>query len=137
MASDESGGSPAFLAKAAILSRHPLDAPPQGIERPCHPGDHRRRRQGGARVPSTDTVFTPDPKTSTIPLYWYRPLAPLSASAGMHRFTWDVHYQPLPSNASGQAVPPMIGGPNLPIAAIGHNTIATPTTPWVNPASSR
>jgi photosystem II stability/assembly factor-like uncharacterized protein len=75
---------------------------------------------------STDTVFTPDPKTSTIPLYWYRPLAPLSASAGMHRFTWDVHYQPL--DGGGR-----LGGPNLPIAAIGHNTIATPTTPWVNP----
>jgi hypothetical protein len=51
----------------------------------------------------------------------------------MHRFTWDVHYQPLPSTGSGQAAPPMIGGPNLPIAAIGRNTIAAPTTPWVNP----
>ena len=29
----------------------------------------------------------------------------------------------------------MIGGPNLPIAAIGHNTIASPTTPWVNPGA--
>ena len=85
------------------------------------------------RYSSTDTVFTPDPKISTIPLYWYRPLAPLPASAGMHRFTWDVHYQPLPSTGSGQAVPLMIGGPNLPIAAIGRNTIAAPTTPWVNP----
>jgi photosystem II stability/assembly factor-like uncharacterized protein len=75
---------------------------------------------------STDTVFTPDPATSTIPLYWYRPLAPLSASAGMHRFTWDVHYQPL--DGGGR-----LGGPNLPIAAIGRNTIAAPTTPWVNP----
>jgi hypothetical protein len=75
---------------------------------------------------STDEVFTPDPATATIPLYWYRPLKALSAAAGMHRFTWDVHYQPL--DGGGR-----IGGPNLPIAAIGHNTIATPTTPWVNP----
>ena len=75
---------------------------------------------------STDAVFTPDPATSTIPLYWYRPLTPLSASAGMHRFTWDVHYQPL--DGGGR-----LGGPNLPIAAIGRNTIASPTTPWVNP----
>ena len=82
---------------------------------------------------STDTVFTPDPTTSTIPLYWYRPPTALSASAGMHRFTWDVHYQPLPATGPGQTAPPMIGGPNLPIAAIGHNTIAAPTTPWVNP----
>ena len=82
---------------------------------------------------STDTVFTPDPATSTLPLHWYRPLAPLSASAGMHRFTWDVHYQPLPSVDAEQERVYMIGGPNLPIAAIGHNTIASPTTPWVNP----
>jgi photosystem II stability/assembly factor-like uncharacterized protein len=75
---------------------------------------------------STDEVFTPDPATATIPLYWYRPLKALSAAAGMHRFTWDVHYQPL--GGGGR-----IGGPNLPIAAIGHNTIAAPTTPWVNP----
>ncbi len=82
---------------------------------------------------STDQVFTPDPATSTIPLYWYRPLTALSAAAGMHRFTWDVHYQPLPSTGSGQATSAMIGGPNLPISAIGRNTIASPTTPWVNP----
>ena len=75
---------------------------------------------------STDQVFTPDPGISTIPLYWYRPLTALSSAAGMHRFTWDVHYQPL--DGGGR-----IGGPNLPIAAVGHNTIAAPTTPWVNP----
>ena len=82
---------------------------------------------------STDRVFTPDPATSTIPLYWYRPLTALSAAPGMHRFTWDVHYQPLPAVDAEQEAAPMVGGPNLPIAAIGHNTIALPTTPWVNP----
>ena len=30
-----------------------------------------------------------------------------------------------------------VGGPNLPIAAIGHNTVPAPTTPWVNPGHSR
>ena len=84
---------------------------------------------------STDRVFTPDPATSTIPLYWYRPLTALSAAPGMHRFTWDVHYQPLPAVDAEQGTAPMIGGPNLPIAAIGHNTIASPTTPWVNPGT--
>ena len=84
---------------------------------------------------STDQVFTPDPATSTIPLYWYRPLSALSAAAGMHRFTWDVHYQPFPATSSGPATVPMIGGPDLPIAAIGRNTIASPTTPWVNPGA--
>jgi hypothetical protein len=46
----------------------------------------------------------------------------------MHRVTWDVHYQPL--DGGGR-----IGGPNLPMGAIGHNTIAAPTTPWVNPGA--
>jgi hypothetical protein len=50
----------------------------------------------------------------------------LSAAAGMHRFTWDVHYQPLDGGGADRR-------PNLPIAAIAHNTSAAPTTPWVNP----
>src|SRR5262249_3850250 len=66
--------------------------------------------------------------TATIPLYWYRPLSALSTAAGMHRVTWDVHYQPV--DGGGR-----IGGPNLPMGAIGHNTIAAPTTPWVNPGN--
>ena len=77
---------------------------------------------------STDTVFTPDPATAPVPLYWYRPLTALSAAAGMHRFIWDVHYQPLDGGGP-------IGGPNLSMGAIGHNTMASPTTPWVNPGS--
>jgi hypothetical protein len=44
----------------------------------------------------------------------------------MHRFTWDMHYQPL--DGGGR-----LGGPNLPIAAVPHNTVPAPTTPWVNP----
>ena len=88
------------------------------------------------RYSSTDPVFQPDPATSTIPLYWFRPPMVLSTSAGMHRFTWDVHYQPLenPSTGSGQAGGGGRGGGlNLPIAAVGYNTVPAPTTPWVNP----
>jgi hypothetical protein len=95
---------------------------------------------------SDDTVFRPDPATITIPPYWFRPLSPLSKDAGMHRFTWDLHYQPLPPAGSGSAGAGRgrgrgeqestdLGGPNLPIAAIGHNTVPTPTTPWVNPGT--
>jgi photosystem II stability/assembly factor-like uncharacterized protein len=78
------------------------------------------------RYSSTDEAFKPDPATINIPLYWFRPLTPLSAAAGMHRFTWDMHYQPL--DGGGR-----LGGPTLPIAAIGRNTVSAPTTPWVNP----
>jgi hypothetical protein len=81
---------------------------------------------------STDEVFTPDSSTITVPPYWFRPLHALPATAGMHRFTWDLHYQPIDSaSSSGRGA--RLGGPNLPIAAIGRNTVPNPTTPWVNP----
>ena len=57
-----------------------------------------------------------------------RPLTRSRAAPGMHRFTWDVHYQPLDWRRSRR-----VGGPTLPIAAIGYNTVPAPTTPWVNP----
>jgi hypothetical protein len=80
------------------------------------------------RYSSDDEVFTPDPATSTIPLYWFRPPMTLATTAGMHRFTWDVHYQPIDGINR-------VGGPTLPIAAIGYNTAPAPTTPWVSPGA--
>jgi hypothetical protein len=77
---------------------------------------------------STDEVFTPDPASATIPLYWYRPALTLGTTPGMHRFTWDVHYQPVDGVNR-------VGGPTLPIAAIGRNTVPVPTTPWANPGA--
>jgi photosystem II stability/assembly factor-like uncharacterized protein len=71
----------------------------------------------------------PDPKTDApLPLYWYRKPQPLTATAGMHRFTWDVHYQPLPGGGGGRG-----GGGQLPIAAVPYDTVPAPTTPWVAP----
>jgi hypothetical protein len=46
----------------------------------------------------------------------------------MHRFTWDVHYQPLPGGSGGRG-----GGDGLPIAAVPYNTVPSPPTPWVAP----
>ena len=54
------------------------------------------------RYSSTDKVFTPDPATISIPPYWFRTLTALSAAPGMHRFTWDVHYQPLDRLGGGR-----------------------------------
>jgi photosystem II stability/assembly factor-like uncharacterized protein len=85
------------------------------------------------RYSSADEVFKPDPATITIPPYWFRAITPLSTASGMHRFTWDLHYQPLES-ASAQSAG-RLGGPNLPIAAVPHNTVPAPTTPWVNPGT--
>jgi hypothetical protein len=80
------------------------------------------------RYSSTDPLAPlPDPRTNApLPLYWYRQPQTLSTTAGLHRFAWDVHYQPL--NAAGVA-----GG--LPIAAVPYNTVPTPTTPWVAPGT--
>jgi photosystem II stability/assembly factor-like uncharacterized protein len=84
---------------------------------------------GGAlvrRYSSEDPVTPlPDPATNApLPLYWYRPPQYLSTKAGMHRFMWDVHYQPLPGGG---------GRGGLPIAAIPFNTAPAPATPWAPP----
>jgi hypothetical protein len=70
-------------------------------------------------------VPPPNPATSPLPLYWYRPSQALARSAGMHRFAWDVHYQPLAGGGGG--------GGGLPSTAVPYNTAPAPTTPWVAP----
>ena len=54
------------------------------------------------RYSSDDPVTPiPEPTTAPVPTYWYRPPQALSTAAGMHRFLWDVHYQPLRPAAGG------------------------------------
>jgi hypothetical protein len=60
---------------------------------------------------------------NNVPPYWIRPQQILSAKAGAHRFTWDMHYQPL-------NVPP-----TYPISATPMNTAPDPTSPWVMPGT--
>ena len=81
------------------------------------------------RYASDDAVVRPDPVGGTLPVYWFRPPMVLSGAAGMHRFTWDVHYQPIAGAGGGR------GG--LPIAAVAHNTVPAPTAPWVAPGAYR
>jgi photosystem II stability/assembly factor-like uncharacterized protein len=87
------------------------------------------------RYSSTDPVPPiPDHPAAPAPVYWYRPPQTLSTAAGMHRFQWDVHYQPLAGLVPGEnplgAVPTQ-----LPIQAIPYNTVPAPTTPWVSPGT--
>ena len=70
---------------------------------------------------STDSLYTVG--DVNIPGYWIRPQQILSAKAGAHRFTWDLHYQPL-------NVPP-----SYPISAIYGNTAPAATSPWVLPGT--
>ena len=62
--------------------------------------------------------------TAPVPVYWYRPSQRLSTATGMHRFLWDLHYQPLRGGG---------GRGGLPIAAVPHDTPPAPNSPWAPP----
>jgi hypothetical protein len=81
------------------------------------------------RYASTDPVERPDASTAPVPLYWYRPPMVVGTTAGMHRFTWDLHYQPVPGGG-GRG-----GGGGLPIAAVPFDTVSPPNAPWVMPGT--
>jgi hypothetical protein len=72
-----------------------------------------------AHFSNEDTMYTVPP--NNVPGYWIRPQQLLSATAGAHRFVWDLHYQPL-------NLPP-----TYPIGATFMNTAPNPTSPWVMP----
>src|SRR5262249_45005178 len=76
------------------------------------------------RYASDDRLEPPDPATAPVPLYWYRPPQHLSTTAGLHRFTWDIHYQ-------SAVVPGGRGG--LTVAAVPYHTRPVPTAPWAPP----
>ena len=77
------------------------------------------------RYSSTDRAENPDVSTAPVPVYWYRAPQKLSGDAGVHRFLWDIHYQPIPGGGGGR------GG--LPIAAVPHDTVPAPSGPWAPP----
>ena len=68
---------------------------------------------------NTDTLYKIG--DVNIPHYWIRPQQILSATAGSHRFTWDMKYTPV-------NVPPA-----FPISATYMNTEPDQTSPWVMP----
>ena len=76
------------------------------------------------RFSSTDKpeVTQAELEKQLIPLYWIRMPKILSASAGMHRWVWDLHY---PSPASLQH--------QYPISAVPYDTPRTPQGPIALP----
>ncbi len=72
-------------------------------------------------------VEIPTAEAAPLPLYWYRPPQALKTAAGMHRFLWDMHYQPLPGGGGR--------GGGLGMAAIAHNTAPAPNSIWVAPGN--
>ena len=59
-----------------------------------------------------------------VPTYWVRPTHSLPATPGMHRYTWDMHYTPLPGGG---------GRGGLPISAVPHDTVPLPNSIWAAP----
>jgi photosystem II stability/assembly factor-like uncharacterized protein len=79
------------------------------------------------RYSSEDKVDLPKPETAPLPLYWYRPPQLLKTTAGMHRFPWDMRWQPLPATGGYRS--------GLPMTAIAHNTAPAPNSIWVAPGA--
>jgi len=79
---------------------------------------------------SSDDPVTPipEPSAAPVPVYWYRQPQKLATTAGMHRFTWDVHYQAIPGAGGG-------GRGGLPISAIPYNTAPASGSPWASPGA--
>lgn len=92
---------------------------------------------------STDHVPNPDPALDPVaynklcqerpnapdcalPLYWPAPPEILRTTPGMHRFSWDMHYDPRPGMSPGR------GGAN---GAVPHRTYPAVASPWVPPGN--
>jgi photosystem II stability/assembly factor-like uncharacterized protein len=56
------------------------------------------------RFSSADAPPPADPNLN-VPAYWVRPFQPLAASAGMHRFVWDLHAAPAGRGERGGGCP--------------------------------
>jgi photosystem II stability/assembly factor-like uncharacterized protein len=71
---------------------------------------------------------TPTAPDCNLPLYWPAPPQILKVTAGMHRFTWDMHYDPLPGGGAGGGRGGGGGG-----GAVPHRTYGGVASPWVAP----
>jgi hypothetical protein len=85
--------------------------------------------------PATDRVAydqlcrqNPGAPDCALPLYWPAPPMVLKTSAGMHRFSWDMHYDPIPGAGGGGR-----GGGGG--GAVPGRTYPSVNSPWVAPGS--
>ncbi len=67
----------------------------------------------------------PEAPDCGVPLYWAAPLSRLSTKAGMHRFAWDLRYEP-----PGGEEPVEEGSAT---GAVPHRTYPDAGTPWAPP----
>jgi len=85
--------------------------------------------------PATDPIAynkicqqTPSAPDCSLPLYWPAPQQALKTSAGMHRFSWDMHYDPIGGGGGGGR-----GGGGG--GAVPHRTYPGVNSPWVAPGT--
>jgi hypothetical protein len=74
---------------------------------------------------STEPEKPLDPTKLDVPDWWPRPPMNLSTEAGMHRFLWDMHYQPMPG-----ALQFLEDN-----EAVEHDTPVVPSSPWIVPGN--
>ncbi|MEO6801164.1 MAG: hypothetical protein ABI178_14595, partial [Rhodanobacter sp.] len=65
----------------------------------------------------------PDSPDCSIPLYWPSPIKSMPTSAGMHRISWSLRYQPLAQERSPIQRP----------IVIPHRSSVVPSSPWAPP----
>jgi photosystem II stability/assembly factor-like uncharacterized protein len=70
---------------------------------------------------------TPTLPDCGLPLYWPAPQQALSTEAGEHRFSWDMHYDPIAGGGGGGRGGGGAGG------AVPHRTYSGVNSPWVAP----
>lgn len=61
----------------------------------------------------------------SLPLYWQAPPMIIATNKGMHRFSWDMHFDPI-ETPDGE-----IGGGDDAVGAVPHRTYPDPHAPWV------
>jgi len=74
---------------------------------------------------SADPGKPMDPAKLDVPDWWPRPPMNLSTQAGMHRFVWDMHYQPVPGTLRALDDD----------QAVEHNTPEAASSPWIMPGN--
>ncbi len=72
---------------------------------------------------------TPTAPFCGLPLYWPSPSMVISAKAGAHRFSWDLHYDPV----SPEDLIPV--GDDEATGAVPHRTLPAVNTPWAPPGN--
>ena len=72
---------------------------------------------------------TPSAQDCGLPLYWPAPPKVLGTAAGMHRFTWDLRYDPVPGTTGGR------GSSGGEVGAVPHRTYPNLNSPWVPPGT--